>query len=142
MCQFKNNIFLKYKIRQDKIFCMTCILFIILSFYGTLCAQGRNHDQNPDQNHDENFLLHFYQKHISVVDGNRCAMYPSCSRYAATAFQKHGLIMGWIMACDRLVRCGRDEADIARHIIVNNHELIHDPVEANDFWWFEKEKKP
>ncbi len=139
MCQFKNNLFLKYKIRQGKIFCMIFISFIILSFYGTLGAQDQNQDQNQSQNHDENLLLNFYQDHISVVDGNRCAMYPSCSRYASRSFKKHGFVLGWIMACDRLVRCGRDEADIARHIIVNNQQLIHDPVEANDFWWFEKE---
>jgi len=25
--------------------------------------------------------------------------------------------------------------------MVNHQELIYDPVGANDFWWFEKEKK-
>ncbi|MCP4673513.1 MAG: membrane protein insertion efficiency factor YidD [Desulfobacula sp.] len=116
---------------------MILIFIISFIFYATLCAQSL--DQEGER--DESFLFNFYQEHISVVDGNRCAMYPSCSRYASRSFQKHGFIVGWIMACDRLVRCGRDEADIARHVIVDNHELIHDPVEANDFWWFEKENK-
>ena len=103
-------------------------------------------DQNMDQDkkkasENKNLLLGFYQEHISAVDGNRCAMYPSCSQYASNAVQKHGLIPGWIMACDRLVRCGRDEADISVNIIIKNRKLIYDPVEANDFWWFEKEKK-
>ncbi len=90
---------------------------------------------------DDNFILDFYQKHISVVDGNRCSMYPSCSHYASEAFKKHGFVLGWIMSCDRLVRCGRDEVNVSRKIIVNNHKLIHDPVAANDFWWFEKDIK-
>ena len=90
---------------------------------------------------DQNFLFRFYQEHISVVDGNRCTMYPSCSRYASRAFKKHGPVIGWIMTCDRLVRCGRDEANISIKIIVDHQELIYDPVGANDFWWFEKEKK-
>ena len=89
---------------------------------------------------DKNFILDFYQNHISVVDGNRCPMYPSCSSYASRAFEKHGPVLGWIMSCDRLVRCGRDEADVSGKIIVNSQKLIHDPVEANDFWWFEKDK--
>jgi putative component of membrane protein insertase Oxa1/YidC/SpoIIIJ protein YidD len=89
---------------------------------------------------DKNFILNFYKNHISVVDGNRCPMYPSCSSYASSAFKKHGPVLGWIMSCDRLVRCGRDEADVSGKVIVNSHQLIHDPVEANDFWWFEKDK--
>ena len=89
---------------------------------------------------DKNFILNFYKNHISVVDGNRCPMYPSCSSYASRAFEKHGPVLGWIMSCDRLVRCGRDEADVSGKVIVNNHQLIHDSVEANDFWWFEKDK--
>ena len=90
---------------------------------------------------DQNFLFTFYQDHISVVDGNRCAMYPSCSRYASQVFKKHGPLIGWAMTCDRLVRCGRDEGNISMKVIVNHEELIYDSVNANDFWWFEKEKK-
>ena len=33
------------------------------------------------------------------------------------------------------------EANISMKVIVNHQELIYDPVGANDFWWFEKEKK-
>ena len=111
------------------------IIFIFLSVVSIMCYF------QPLYAEDKNFILNFYQNHISVVDGNRCPMYPSCSSYASRAFRKHGPVLGWIMSCDRLVRCGRDEADVSRKVIVNNHQLIHDSVEANDFWWFEKEKK-
>jgi len=104
-------------------------IFFIFFFCETLFAQ------------DQNFLFRFYQEHISVVDGNRCSMYPSCSRYASRVFKKHGPVIGWIMTCDRLVRCGRDESNISMKVIVNHQELIYDPVGANDFWWFKKEKK-
>jgi len=67
-------------------------------------------------------------------------MYPSCSAYAAQVVKKHGPSLGWVMACDRLVRCGRDEADLSKTIIVSGQKLVHDPVENNDFWWFEKDK--
>ena len=89
----------------------------------------------------ENLFIRFYQEHISAVDGNRCPMYPSCSVYASRAIEKHGPIIGWVMACDRLVRCGRDEVHQSRTIIVKGRKSIYDPVKANDFWWFEKEKK-
>ncbi len=86
---------------------------------------------------DENPFIRFYQEHISVVDGHRCPMYPSCSAYASRAFKKHGPVLGWIMACDRLVRCGRDESQVSMKVLLDKNELIYDPVSANDFWWFE-----
>jgi len=89
----------------------------------------------------ENVLVKFYQEHISAVDGNRCPMYPSCSVYASRAIEKHGSVLGWVMACDRLVRCGRDEVYQSRPIIIKGRKSVYDPVSANDFWWFEKEKK-
>lgn len=94
--------------------------------------------QEPIENNktDTNPVIKFYQAHISGIDGNRCPMYPSCSQYSAQAIQKHGFGLGWIMACDRLLRCGRDEVRLSPHVRVNGRELIFDPVSANDFWWF------
>lgn len=84
----------------------------------------------------ENKVVRFFQEHISPADGDRCPMVPSCSAYAAGAVEKHGLLLGWIMACDRLVRCGRDEADLSGKIRVNGEQYVLDRVEDNDFWWF------
>lgn len=82
--------------------------------------------------------MNFYQKHISPIDGNRCSSYPSCSNYANTALKKHGAVMGWIMTCDRLVRCGRDTSTFSKKVVIKSEVLVFDPVEANDFWWYEK----
>ncbi len=87
-------------------------------------------------------VFSFYKKHISPVDGNRCPMYPSCSSYASMAVERHGVVIGWIMACDRIIRCGRDEAKISKKIIKNHEASIYDPLDANDFWWFEKKTLP
>ncbi len=108
------------------------LFFAIFFFLFCLCSIS------PAQ--AENVLIKFYQEHISVVDGNRCQMYPSCSSYASKAIEKHGLALGWVMAMDRLVRCGRDEANVSIQILVNNQEHIYDPVKTNDFWWFENNK--
>lgn len=88
----------------------------------------------------QNPVIGFYQEYISPVDGNRCPMHPSCSAYATRAVDVHGPLMGWIMTCDRLVRCGRDETTLSPGTIIDNQEYTFDPVEANDFWWFEKKK--
>ena len=109
------------------------ILFSLIFFLFLFCETAFAKDQN--------IFIRFYQEHLSSVDGNRCPMVPSCSRYAAQAFEKHGPLIGWIMSCDRLVRCGRDEAGISKKIMIHHQEFIYDPLEANDFWWFEKEKK-
>ena len=62
-------------------------------------------------------------------------MYPSCSEYARLAIAAHGPLVGWLMAHDRLLRCGRDEADNAPRILVDGQWKIYDPPEANDFWF-------
>ncbi|NOY69955.1 MAG: membrane protein insertion efficiency factor YidD [Deltaproteobacteria bacterium] len=72
--------------------------------------------------------------HLSVVSVGQCPMYPSCSHYARIAIKKHGSVIGWFMACDRLIRCGRDETDYALKVPVNGRWRYFDPVSANDFW--------
>ena len=81
------------------------------------------------------YPVFFFQKFISSADGDRCRMYPSCSNYAIKAFKKHGNIIGWIMTCDRLVRCGRDEIMLSDPIWINGKKHFQDQVENNDFWW-------
>jgi hypothetical protein len=49
--------------------------------------------------------------------------------------EKHGFFMGWMMAWDRLYRCGRDELRLSSQIIVDGKYKCYDPVENNDFWW-------
>lgn len=90
---------------------------------------------------EKNVFIKFFQDHISAADGNRCSMHPSCSAYAAQAIEKNGMIIGWIMACDRLVRCGRDEVKISPHVRINTQDYVLDPVSANDFWWFTPPEK-
>ena len=81
------------------------------------------------------YFVRFYQDYISPIDNNRCPMYPNCSQYSIECFEKHGLITGWIMTCDRLFH----EADEMKHtpmILINNYYKFYDPVANNDFWWY------
>ncbi|OEU51727.1 MAG: hypothetical protein BA868_06140 [Desulfobacterales bacterium C00003106] len=82
-------------------------------------------------------LVVIFRDFISPVDGDRCPMYPSCSQYSIQSFEKHGLIIGWMMTCDRLLH----EADEMRRvpaILVGDHYRFYDPLENNDFWWYDE----
>lgn len=123
-----------------------CIIF----FIGILMIAGHafagqnpkdaNRQTNPAdtadiQSHPLFYPVKLFTKYISPVDGDRCPMYPSCSKYCLEASQKHGLFMGWIMTCDRLMRCGRDEVARSPGVLVNGVRHTYDPVINNDFWW-------
>ena len=94
--------------------------------------------QEKDIADDPCVIITFYQKVISPIDGHRCPMEPSCSSYLNQAMKKHGLLLGWIMGMDRLVRCGRSEVNLSPPIWENGIKHTHDPVENNDFWWSDK----
>lgn len=79
--------------------------------------------------------LTLYQNIISRADGQRCPMYPSDSHYARQAFKRYGVIVGWVLALDRLLRCGHDETRRAPHVRIKGNVLTYDPLQANTFWW-------
>lgn len=82
-------------------------------------------------------LVRFYKDYISPIDGSRCPMYPSCAQYSIECFEKHGLIMGWLMTCDRLFH-EADEMKQTPMILIKNHYRFYDPVKNNNFWWYEE----
>ncbi len=50
-------------------------------------------------------LIRCYQRFISPLSGPRCRYYPTCSAYALTAIQRHGVLRGTALASWRLLRC-------------------------------------
>lgn len=81
------------------------------------------------------YPIEFYRKYISTVAGSRCPMYPSCSKYSIDTLKKHGPVVGYVMTCDRLMRCGRDEVRLSSPVWINGKRRCYDPVRNNDFWW-------
>ena len=79
--------------------------------------------------------LRMLMNFVSRADGARCPMYPTCSHYARQAFAEKGLIMGWVLTSDRLLRCGRDETRLAPPVYVHGEPHAYDPLAANIFWW-------
>ena len=106
-------------------------------FRGPWENQGKA--ENPRKQINNQFnpirsLVKLYRNYISPIDGKECPMYPSCSKYSLQCFEKHGLFMGWVMTCDRLLH-EADEMRNAPLIYVNGAERFYDPLENNNFWW-------
>lgn len=94
---------------------------------------ARTGHKQPDSEWSAPFR--FYQKTISRADGNRCAMHPSCSRYAQDAFKRHNFFKAWVLTSDRLLRCGHDETRLSPKVRVKGKVKSYDPLSANTFWW-------
>ncbi len=51
------------------------------------------------------FLIRLYQKYISPLFPSCCRFVPSCSAYAAEAFEKYGFFKGLYLSIKRILRC-------------------------------------
>jgi len=90
-------------------------------------------------------LLSFYDhglNHLSSVRSGTCPMHPSCSSYSREAFGKHGLVVGWWMTFDRLLRCDPDEVERGTRVLVRGTWKAYDPVSHNDRWWHDPPGAP
>jgi len=117
--------------------CAALIVVLILASGGFARAGDTMTDPaaaKPPQEREAPFALRLFQKYISGIDGDRCSMYPSCSHYSAQAINRHGWVKGWIMTCDRLMRCGRDETHVSPPIMVKGRQHTYDPLDRNDIW--------
>jgi len=113
-------------------------LFLIL-FCPLLSCAHTSSIENESKNEFNPLLsiVQFYQgplNHLSAVKKGDCPMYPSCSNYSVKCFEKHGLFIGWMMSCDRLMRCGFDELTLSPRVIVDRESKCYDSVQNNDFW--------
>ncbi len=126
-------------------------IFLLMTIALSACAhtdgsmKNRNGQGKEKQQETVSPMIAFYRDgldHLSAVRRGSCPMYPSCSEYARQAIAKHGPITGWMMAADRLARCGRDEIHLAPKIWVEGRGFcFYDPVEENDFWWAQSSEK-
>ncbi len=49
--------------------------------------------------------IFLYQRLVSPAIPRRCKYEPTCSRYAAEAIRRHGVLRGLVLATWRLLRC-------------------------------------
>ncbi len=118
------------------------ILFLIFFSLIASCTYSKSMQAGTDWEADPlSLMVRFYRgplNHLSAVRYGACPMYPSDSEYSLQSIQKHGMLVGWIMAMDRLMRCGRDETRLSPQVFINGKWKTYDPVEKNDFWWSDK----
>lgn len=50
-------------------------------------------------------LITVYQYTLSLLIGNQCRFYPSCSHYTQEAIELHGVIKGCYFGGKRILRC-------------------------------------
>ncbi|MAS59026.1 MAG: membrane protein insertion efficiency factor YidD [Gammaproteobacteria bacterium] len=50
-------------------------------------------------------IVKFYQKVFSPLLGPSCRFQPTCSNYAIMAIQKHGVLLGVLLASKRILKC-------------------------------------
>lgn len=110
---------------------LAAALLVALAVHPALAESGAGDTHHPAWSSP----LVLFQRVISRADGDRCPMAPSCSHYTATVFKRHHPATAWVLACDRLLRCGHDEVRLAPRVWENGHVRAYDPVDANTFWW-------
>jgi putative component of membrane protein insertase Oxa1/YidC/SpoIIIJ protein YidD len=111
-------------------------LIVICVVFFTACAHPPV--TQPKASLYEDFLGIYREplNHLAAVRRGVCPMHPSCSEYSRQAVEKHGFTLGWTMAMDRLLRCGRDELRRAPRVLVDGQWKYFDPLSANDHWWY------
>jgi len=116
--------------------CITITAGLFLLFLRA--EAGVSFAQEPERFYDPGSLfVYFFKEFISPVDGDRCPSAPTCSAYSIAAFKKHGFFVGWIMTVDRLIHEGEEELKVSPIVKYPDRPRIFDPVENNDFWWYE-----
>jgi putative component of membrane protein insertase Oxa1/YidC/SpoIIIJ protein YidD len=74
-----------------------------------------------------NAFVYTYKTVISPVDGKHCPMYPSCSSYCKHSIDEYGVLIGIMMAADRLHRCGHD-LKYYSNVYYEDRVLKYDPA--------------
>ena len=112
------------------------LLLLFLCIAGPAAAGSADADKVPESAAQSVAAapIRLYQRFLSRADGDRCPMTPSCSSYTRQAIERHGPFWGWIMACDRLMRCGRDELKHSPPVATQGGIRCADPLDNNDFW--------
>ena len=77
-------------------------------------------------------IIRFHQDILSPVDGPRSHYRPTSSRYMQLAIHRYGLIKGYLMGCDRLLR-EDDEEWVYRKVEIDGRIFKYDPAKTNKY---------
>jgi putative membrane protein insertion efficiency factor len=101
--------------------------YFLVAFTAFLFFNKNVFSQDSNNNSFIDYLK-VYQKNISHIRPDECAMYPSCSNYSINSFKTHNAFKAMVLTSDRLLRCGHDHKNYL--LAVNNSSKIklYDPV--------------
>ena len=77
--------------------------------------------------------VRFYQRFISPALPTSCRYHPTCSAYAVTALEVHGLIKGTLLALWRLLRCNPLTRGGVDHVPDKGRWRYHHPHDVPRF---------
>jgi putative membrane protein insertion efficiency factor len=77
-------------------------------------------------------LIRLYQKFISSQDGPTCNFVPSCSRFGMACIQEYGMLRGFLLTSDRLLRCNGSESRHHHKDVTTGKHI--DPVSDYAAW--------
>ncbi len=87
------------------IFKVLCALLLVFSFQVSCCE---NRPPSSKSARIGVYAIDWYKQNIASLNILQCDFYPTCSQYTKQAMQKYGFLKGWMMGCDRLMRCNHD----------------------------------
>jgi putative component of membrane protein insertase Oxa1/YidC/SpoIIIJ protein YidD len=93
-------------------------------------VSGASNEPKPMQTISGKFfekLILFHQDVISPIDGPRSHFRPTSSRYMLLSMRRYGVIQGFIMGCDRLMR-ENGEKWVYRTITIDGENYKYDPT--------------
>jgi putative component of membrane protein insertase Oxa1/YidC/SpoIIIJ protein YidD len=73
-------------------------------------------------------IIQFHQRVLSLADGPRSHYYPSSSSYMLLSMKKHGLLQGFFLGCDRLMRENSDRWLYSLYKTKDGDYLKYDPL--------------
>jgi putative component of membrane protein insertase Oxa1/YidC/SpoIIIJ protein YidD len=113
---------------------VTSLLLIVILLFTLTALAKANEEVYHYSNLITRSLKYTYQNVISPVNQSSCSMHPTCSGYAANAFNTENKLIAWIKTSDRLIRCSNDPQNYNR-TLVNGMIRFYDPVdyELNDY---------
>jgi uncharacterized protein len=123
---------------QEKFIILASVFIISTLTVSCTYSKAMQADPDADIANPLAATIQLYQgplNHLAAVRSGECPMYPSDSEYGLQSIRKHGIVIGWIMTMDRLMRCGRDETRLAPAVRIEGKLKHYDPLVRNDFWW-------
>ena len=106
------------------------VLAVMVMLSACHSGTGGNLARHPSPDADSS-LIALYRgplNHLNAVRYGSCPMHPTCSEYARQAVAAYGPVKGWILAMDRLMRCGRDETAHAPIVQIGGEPKFYDPL--------------